>query len=125
MSHQRSSSIGFWTPPAVFPSPNIGLQFRVDCSPTWESLESATENVQWRRATKRESDVHNHSQTPFVDSTLQADRIIASIGSGQGVGHSDGTCKPQKCKRRTNPSGCGKRRQFSVVAHASTRSYHT
>src|SRR4029077_19100829 len=63
MSHQRSSSIGFWTPPAVFPSPNIGLQFRVDCSPTWESLESATENVQWRGETKRESDVQNHSPT--------------------------------------------------------------
>ena len=46
MSHQRTSSIGFWTPLAVFPSPNIGLQFRVDCSPPWESLESATENVQ-------------------------------------------------------------------------------
>jgi hypothetical protein len=28
----------------------------------------------------------NHSPTAFVDSTLQADRNIANIGSGQGVG---------------------------------------
>src|SRR6266403_3889696 len=79
----------------------------------------------WRGQTKHESDIQNHSQSAFVDRTLQGDRIIASIGSGQGVGHSDGTCRPQACKHRRNPSGCGKRRQFSLVAHASTRSYHT